>query len=122
VRTESRWRGREYLLMWSRPCSGSVTLVQFTSKGAPAARLKLDWWEALGVLCCVRGNRAVGLTSRLSNAPDLYSWSDFYLSERSVLGIRQHALRVTRSEDGGQETLDERALCLDFGFEPGAES
>ncbi|MEZ4503291.1 MAG: hypothetical protein R3C39_11755 [Dehalococcoidia bacterium] len=65
---------------------------------------------------------AQSLEARLSMAPDLYSWSSFRVSDRAVIGVRPHTFRVHRREGDGPESLDTRALCLDYGFEPDAEA
>lgn len=60
------------------------------------------------------------LTERLSRDPSLYSWGDFRISERAVIGVWSGAYRVERTgPDGTEEEM--RALVLDYGFEAGAE-
>lgn len=58
---------------------------------------------------------------RLSRDASLYGWEQLRLSDRAVVGIWSNAYRVHRTSEG-DSSLDQRALVLDFGFEPGAES
>jgi len=57
---------------------------------------------------------------RLSRDANLYGWDQLRLSDRAVIGIWSNAYRVHRTL-GDRSTEDQRALVLDFGFEPGAE-
>jgi hypothetical protein len=60
------------------------------------------------------------LTERLERAPELYSWSNVWLTDRAVAGVWPAGLRVVREEDG-QRTETVRASVLDHGSLPGAE-
>jgi hypothetical protein len=60
------------------------------------------------------------LTARLDRAPELYTWSNIWLTDRAVLGVWAAPLRVTRTEDG-VTTENVRASVLDHGFLPGGE-
>ena len=60
------------------------------------------------------------LAERLNREPTLYSWRHLRLSEHAVLGVWPAHLNVVR-ETAGSRTTDDRALVLDYGFEPGAE-
>lgn len=63
----------------------------------------------------------VGLTERLSRAPELYDFADIRLGERSVLGVWARGDQHTYAPDDGDATTTVRAVALDYGFEPGAE-
>jgi len=60
------------------------------------------------------------LSTRLLREPDLYSWANIILGERSALGVWPADLGVRR-EAGGMATSDVRALVLDYGCEVGAD-
>ena len=59
------------------------------------------------------------LTRRLTRSP-LYSWDDFLISDRAVVGVWAAGQRRTFERDGATEQQT-RALVLDYGFVPGAE-
>lgn len=61
------------------------------------------------------------LAARLEREPAAYSWSNILLTERAALGIWPARLGVHR-DSKGVVTDDVRALVLDYGCEPGAES
>jgi hypothetical protein len=60
------------------------------------------------------------LTARLERAPDLYTWSNLWLTERAVVGVWPAGLRVV-TEEGGARIETVRATVLDYGFLPGAK-
>lgn len=60
------------------------------------------------------------LAARLEREPASYSWQQFRLGERATLGVWRAGLRVIRTE-GGEVQTDDRALVLDYGYDPGAE-
>ncbi len=59
--------------------------------------------------------------ARVERAPELYSWDQIWLTDRSVLGVWSAGLRVVREEAGRREE-SVRATVLDYGFLPGADA
>lgn len=60
------------------------------------------------------------LAERLGREPTLYSWPQFRMGERAVLGTWPAHLKVIRTTPEGT-TTDDRALVLDYGYEDGAQ-
>jgi len=64
---------------------------------------------------------AESLTARLERAPDLYTWDNVVIGDGTVLGVWPAGLKVT-VEAGADRTVDVRAIVIDYGFVPGAET
>ncbi len=60
------------------------------------------------------------LAERLSRVPTAYSWGNFRLNERAVVGVWNADWAVKRTVDE-VETETRRALVLDYGLEKGAD-
>jgi hypothetical protein len=60
------------------------------------------------------------LVTRLTREPRLYSWPHLRVGHRAVVGVWPAHLNVIRTT-GDTVDKQDRALVLDFGYEPGGE-
>lgn len=61
------------------------------------------------------------LASRLETAHELYSWNDFFLTDRAVIGVPRLSAEWTYQCEGTVPIRSRRSMVFDFGYEAGAE-